>query len=96
MGVECFNRSSPIRSCKIGEMNHTPVTYESSLYASSPAPSRRMPSGWAKLWAAFGFGVLAWAVMVAVDITGLLLGRNLGFDTNAVMAVAELCGGVRS
>ncbi|MDO4399659.1 MAG: type II CAAX endopeptidase family protein [Coriobacteriia bacterium] len=64
---------------------------------SSPAvapPAKRAPSGWGKLWAAFGLGVASYIVLFAIQFAGAFAGYATGDGINTVVTVSEACASI--
>ena len=60
----------------------------------SVQPITRVPSGWGKLWAAFGLGVLSYVVLFAIQFVGAFAGYATGDGINTVVTVAEACAAI--
>jgi membrane protease YdiL (CAAX protease family) len=61
---------------------------------AQPVKPAKPPTGWAKLWAAFGLGVAAWVIAIIIQICGMVLERIMPIDQNTLIAVSELVGGI--
>ena len=59
-----------------------------------PTAPRKVPSGWAKLWASLGLGVFAYVLIVLIQLAGVLIGRIRPIDENTLMAIAEVSAGI--
>lgn len=61
---------------------------------TSSTPTRKAPSGWGKLWAAFGLGVLAFLVVIPASILGALAQVAWSVDYNVVYTIVETCAAI--
>ena len=74
-------------------------TYPPTEQAAPPVAQqvrrkKRQPSGWGKLWAAFGLGVAAYAIITIIEIIALLRQGDTTTISNETMAIAEIIGGL--
>ena len=80
-------------------MEQPVATYAPDGQAAPPLaqpvqPRKRQPSGWGKLWAAFGLGVAAYVILIAIQIIVVLRAGAEASVSNEAMAVSELVAGV--
>ena len=67
-------------------MNGTPETYT--------PPAKPAPSGWGKLFAGLALGVVAFLVLLGLELVGSWLIATQGADLNTVLAACELITGI--
>lgn len=80
-------------------MDQPMSTYPPAEQAAPPVAQRvgrkkRQPSGWGKLWAAFGLGVASYAIVTIIEVIALLRQGDTTTISNETMAIAEVLGGL--
>ena len=60
---------------------------------AQPIKPQKQPSGWAKLWGAFGLGVATYAILVAIELVFIFAGGSSIDLSNEQLAACELAGG---
>lgn len=61
---------------------------------AQPVKPKKQPSGWAKLWGAFGLGVATYAILIVVELVFIFVGDRSIDLSNEQLAVCELVGGI--
>lgn len=64
-----------------------------AYHAPDAVQPKKTPSGWGKLWAALGLGILGFIVYLLVQIAAVIFTFTVPIDLNTLMAVCELFGG---
>ena len=73
---------------------YAPVGQAAPPLAQPVQPRKRQPSGWGKLWAAFGLGVAAYVILIAIQVIVLVRAGAEASISNEDMAISELVAGM--